>query len=83
MVLLIFYFTYQICSAFTQLFKMKNLSLILLIIITNVKCLHSQNYHLKWENDNKALSKLKNETVFKLEFNYDSIEFSLSDLLFE
>lgn len=51
---------------------MKNLLLILLIIITTVTCLHSQNYHLKWESDNKALSKLKNEKVFKLEFNLDS-----------
>jgi hypothetical protein len=45
---------------------------VFLFLLIGINCLHSQNYHLKWQNDNKALSKLKNETVFKLEFNLDS-----------
>jgi hypothetical protein len=60
-------------TQFTQLFKMKNLLQILLIIITNVMSLHSQNnnFHLNWESDNRALSFLRGERLFKLEFNLD------------
>lgn len=58
---------------FIQLFKIKNFWFILLLIIISEKSIHSQNnnFHLNWESENKPLSLLKNEKLFKLEFNLD------------